>query len=226
MVLAEMRPNSTSHRAASDGLRGLHLKRRLELILALLTRPYLRRGAAPKRPAIGILLGPQLGDDRPILRGERCRNSQPRTASRSPSPTSAPADAQKHSSNAEPGPLPHAPCQGPPSPAGNSTTGPTLHAHTTPSFWASSRTQTTTGSEVVLKPCIAENQRPNQVLEKSKDYRIGIRNNGFWYTTKLPESSATKFHSRLSFKNQACGCFIHPALTLLQRHFCLLLCLA
>ena len=98
--------------------------------------------------------------------------------------------------------------------------------HTTPSFWASSRTQTTTGSEVVLKPCIAENQRPNQVLEKSKDYRIGIRNNGFWYTTKLPESSATKFHSRLSFKNQACGCFIHPALTLLQRHFCLLLCLS
>ena len=108
MVLAEMRPNSTSHRAASDGLRGLHLKRRLELILArrVLTRPYLRRGAAPKRPAIGILLGAQLGDDRPILRGERCRNSQPRTASRSPSPTSAPADAQKHSSNAEPSPSP------------------------------------------------------------------------------------------------------------------------
>ena len=33
----------------------------------------------------------------PVLRGEWCRNSQPRTASRSPYPT-----CQKHSSNAEP----------------------------------------------------------------------------------------------------------------------------
>ena len=50
-----------------DGLWG-HLKRRLELILPLLlTRPYLRRGTAPKRPVIGILLGPQLGCDNPIL---------------------------------------------------------------------------------------------------------------------------------------------------------------
>ena len=40
-------------------------------------------------------------------------------------------------------PLPHTPHQGPPSPAKNSTTGLTLHAHTTPSFLASSRAQTT-----------------------------------------------------------------------------------
>ena len=139
MVLAEMRPNSTSHRAASDGLRGLHLKRRLELILArrVLTRPYLRRGAAPKRPAIGILLGAQLGDDRPILRGERCRNSH----SPSPCPTchAPPLPTLKTLQQCGAQPLPHTPRQGPPSPAGNSTT----HALTTVSlFRASSRTQT------------------------------------------------------------------------------------
>ena len=143
-----MRPNSTSHRAASDGLRRLHLKCLLRLILALrvlLTRPYLRRGA-PKRAAIGILLGPQLGGDRPILRGKWCRNSQPRTASRSSSPTChvSFAPTQKHSSNPEPSPLPRTPRQGPPSPAKNSTTGLTPRVLTTLSlFRASSRTQTT-----------------------------------------------------------------------------------
>lgn len=79
MVLAGMRP-PTSHRAASDGLRRLHLKRRLELILALrvlLTRRYLHGGAAPKRPAMGTLLGPQLFRDRPILQVERRHRHEP-----------------------------------------------------------------------------------------------------------------------------------------------------
>ena len=73
-----------------------------------------QRRCSQKRRAIEILLGPQLGGDRSILRGEWCRNSQPRTASRSPSPTcharTLPTLRNK------PSPLPHTPAPGPTKP--------------------------------------------------------------------------------------------------------------
>ena len=83
-----------------------------------------------KECTTGILRGP--GRELFVLQveGHRCKHELT-------------ANLQTHSSNPEPSPLPHTPRQGPPRPAKNSTTGLTLHAHTTPSFRASSRTQTT-----------------------------------------------------------------------------------
>ena len=106
-----------------------------------------QRRCSQKRRAIGILLGPQLGGDRSILRGEWCRNSQPRTASRSPSPTCHARTLptlRNTPAIRSPAPSPTPPHQGPPSPAKNSTTGLTPRVLTTLSlFRASSRTQTT-----------------------------------------------------------------------------------